>query len=241
MSRRALVVDDKPVECQFIRRILEAVGHETLALTNAQEATRHLRSEKFSVAIFDMRMSVPDGVELTRRTRDSGLNQRTPIIVLSDDQSSGAASLAFSAGASFFQYKPIDKSRLLRLIHATEGAIEHERRRFRRVPLCSKVKLRFGAKEWFGETIDLSLDGMQVRGTEHLPAGSTVSVSLLLSPGMRPVEGQGSVVRILSDDRMGIQLNQLTLEESGRLQEFLLPLIFREGQREQAMHVPQIT
>jgi len=240
MLRRALVVDDERGECDFIQDVLAATGQEALALTNTQDATRYLRNEKFSLVLFDMGMPSPDGLELTRRARDSGLNQRTPIIVISDDQSSAAATRAFSAGASFFLYKPFDKPRLLRLLHASEGAIEHERRRFRRVPLRSKVKLGFGAKEWLGETIDVSLDGMQVKGAETVAAGSIVSVSLLLSPSLRPIEGHGSVVRVLSDDRIGIQLNQLTLEESARLQEFLLPLIFREGQREQALRLPQI-
>ncbi len=240
MQRRALVVDDEADECEFIQSVLNANGQESLTLTDTQEATGYLRNEKFAVALFDLRMPMPDGVELTRRARDSGLNQRTPIIVISDDQSPTAASLAFSAGASFFLYKPIDKSRLVRLLHATEGAIEHERRRFRRVPLRSKVVLGFGEKQWFVETIDLSLDGMQVKGPMRLAAGANVSVNLFLSPGVKPIEGFGSVVRVLSDDCLGIQLNQLTLEESGRLQEFLLPLIFQEGQRELAMHVPQI-
>jgi hypothetical protein len=57
---------------------------------------------------------------------------------------------------------------------------------------------------------------------------------------MRPIVGLGSVVRVLSDHEMGIQLNQITLDESERLQEFLLPLIFREGQREMSSRVPQI-
>ena len=240
MQRRALVVDDESAVCELIHEVLEANGQEALTLTDTQEASRYLRREKFSVAMFDLRMPAPDGLELTRRTRDSGLNQRTPIVLLSEDQSPAARSQAFAAGASFFVYKPIDKTRLVKLIHATEGAIEHERRRFRRVPLRSKVMLGLGEQRWFGETLDLSLDGMLVKGSERLPQGATVSVNLVLAPGIKPVEGFGSVVRVLSDDRMGIQLNQLPLEESSRLQKFLLPLIFRESQREQSLRVPQV-
>lgn len=240
MQRRALIVDDEQGVCEFIKGVLVAHGHGALTLTDAQAASGYLRKEKFSVALIDLRMPMPDGAELTRRARDSGLNQRTPIIVISDDQSPAAASQAFSAGASFFLYKPIDKTRLVKLIHATQGAIEHERRRFRRVPLRSKVSLGFGEKQWFGETVDLSLDGMQVKGSEKLPSGATVSVNLFLAPGIKPIEGFGLVVRVLSDDRMGIQLNQLTLQESGRLQIFLLPLIFRESQQELLLYAPEM-
>jgi CheY-like chemotaxis protein len=235
MQRRALVVDDEAAVCEFMHGVLAASGHEVLTLTRPQEASNYLRKEKFSVALFDLRMPMPDGLELTRRARDSGLNQRTPIIVISDDQSPGAASLAFGAGASFFLYKPIDKTRLVKLINATQGAIEHERRRFRRVPVRSRVRLKLGPRDWLGETIDLSLDGMLVKGAGTFPTGATVHVNLQLAPEIKPIEGAGSVVRVLTEDRMGIQLNQLPLVESGRLQEFLLPLIFQESQRELAM------
>ncbi len=239
MPRRALIVDDDPAVCEFIRGILSATGVEVLTLTSGLEALVRLRAEKFTVALFDLRMPAPDGAELTRLTRDSGINQRTPIILISDDQSPAAVSQAFAAGASFFLYKPIDKGRLLKLIRATQGAIEHERRRFRRVALRSRVHIGHDQQEWEGETIDVSLNGMLVKGPTSLMAGMTVRVNLYLSPDMKPIVGLGSVMRLLNDNEIGIQLNQLTLAESGRLQDFLLPLIFREGQQELSSKVAQ--
>ena len=102
----------------------------------------------------------------------------TPIILVSDDQSTAAVSQGFSAGASFFLYKPIDKGRLLRLVRATQGAIEHERRRFRRVAIQSKVRLTSELQEWEGQTVDVSLNGMLVTVVPgSVPAGSNVCVS----------------------------------------------------------------
>ena len=100
MQRRALVVDDEASVCEFIQGVLVANGQEVLAVTDTQVASDCLRTEKFSAALFDLRMPVPDGVELTRRARDSGLNQRTPIIIISDDQSLGAPSAAFAAACA---------------------------------------------------------------------------------------------------------------------------------------------
>jgi CheY-like chemotaxis protein len=239
MPRRALIVDDDPAVCGFIKGILAASGVEALTLTSGLEAVVRLRAEKFTVALFDLKMSAPDGAELTRLTRDSGINQRTPIILISDDQRPTAVSLAFAAGASFFLYKPIDKARLLKLLRATQGAIEHERRRFRRVALRSRVHLGYEQQEWEGETIDVSLNGMLVKGPTHLTPGMIVRVNLYLSPDMKPIVGLGSVMRLLNGNEFGIQLNQLTMAESGRLQDFLLPLIFREGQQELSSKVPQ--
>jgi CheY-like chemotaxis protein len=240
MQRRALVVDDDAAVCEFVRGILGATGVEVLTLTNSAEAVEHLQREKFAVALFDLRMPPPDGTELTRIARGPGINQMTPIILVSDDQHVSAVSEGFSAGASFFLYKPIDKSRLLHLIGATQGAIEQEKRRFRRVELRSRVRLGYEQQEWVGETVDVSLNGMLVTGPGSVAAGTTVKVNLHLAPDMKPIVGSGSVMRVLSANRMGIQLNQLTMAESGRLQEFLLPLILQEGQRELRASVPQL-
>lgn len=97
--------------------------------------------------------------------------------------------------------------------------MEYGRRRTRRIPLQSKVRLKCGAEELEGETVDVSLGGLLVKAGRTLPAGSLVKVSLQLSPRMRPIVGVGSVVRVLGKYQMGIQLNQLTIGESGRLQD----------------------
>jgi hypothetical protein len=105
--------------------------------------------------------------------------------------------------------------------------------------LRSRVRLVFGKNEWEGETIDVSLNGMRVRGPAGLTAGTIVRVSLYLSPDSKPIVGLGLVMRLLNGDEIGIQLDQLTMAESGRLQSFLLPLIFREGQQEVSTRVLQ--
>jgi PilZ domain-containing protein len=167
-------------------------------------------------------MPFPDGIDLARQMRSSRFNRLTPIIMISDDQRPSALSVGFAAGASFFLYKPLDKDRLLKLVRATPGSMEHERRRTRRVPIQSKISLQFDAEEFQGETVDVSMGGLLVRASRILPLGSALRMSLQLSPRMAPIQAAGSVVRVLNGTQMGIQLNQLALSESNRLQEFLL-------------------
>jgi DNA-binding response OmpR family regulator len=229
MPSRVLVVDDEPSVCDLIQNILSTVGMEVLALTRSAEVATYIRNEKFAIVLVDLRMPAPDGIEITRQIRASSLNQRTPLVMLSDDPKAGAISEGFGAGANFFLYKPVDRARLLKLIRATQGAVEHERRRFRRVALRMKVRLGFENREIEGETIDVSLNGMLVKAPTTLPVGSPVQVSLFLSPGTKPIVGSGAVARKLNENQMGIYLNQLTAADSERLQEFLLPLILRGG------------
>src|SRR5438445_8844995 len=115
------------------------------------------------MAFLDLHMAAPDGIELARQIRHSRWNRTTPIILISDDQRPSAMSIGFEAGASFFLYKPIDKGRLLKLIRATQGSVEQERRRTRRVPIQSKVRLRYRADELEGETVDVSLIGVRLQ------------------------------------------------------------------------------
>jgi CheY-like chemotaxis protein len=225
MQRRALIVDDEPATCQMIEKALGSVGIESLVLTKSTEAAGVLRQGKFEVVFLDFRMAFPDGAELTRQMRESGFNRTTPVVMISDDQRPDALSRAFEAGASFFLYKPIDKDRLLRLIRATQGAIEHERRRTRRVPLRSKVQLRFGGQEIEGETVNVSMEGVLVEASRAVAIGSSVDVCLHLSKEMKPVVGAGCVVRLSGANQMGIHLGRLVPEESERLQEFLLSLV----------------
>jgi CheY-like chemotaxis protein len=227
-DRRALVVDQDVAVCELVHSVLESTGMQTLALSTGAEAQDLLREEKFAVLLFDLRVPPPDGIELTRLARSPGFNQMTPIILLSEDQSTRAFTEGFRAGASFFFYKPIDKGRLLSLARAMQGAIEHERRRFRRVLLRARVEILAGRNEIRGETIDLSLDGMLVKAERSVPAGSSVQVTLHLIPGARPLIGTGLVMRTLSDNRMGIHLERLAMADSERLQEFLLPLILKD-------------
>jgi DNA-binding response OmpR family regulator len=225
MQRRALVVDDEPVVCEMIGKILKSTGTEALTLTRSTEATEILDEGMFDVVFLDLHMPSPDGIELARQMRSSRFNRMTPIVMISDDRRPSAVSVGFAAGASFFLYMPIDKDRLLKRVRATQGAMENERRRTRRVPIRSKVRLNFGHEELEGETIDVSMSGLLVRAPRIAPVGSTVRMSLQLSQRMKPIVAAGSVVRIQGGNQMGIQLDRLTLSDSEKMQEFLLHLI----------------
>jgi CheY-like chemotaxis protein len=227
MQRRALIVDDELVICDLIGKVLNAAGMEALTLTRSTEAPVLLDGGKFDVVFLDLHMASPDGIELARLMRSSRFNRMTSIVLISDDQRPSAVSIGFAAGANFFIYKPIDTNRLRKLVYATQGNMEHERRRTRRVPFHSKVLLKIGKEEFEGETIDISMCGLLVKAPRTVPLGSSVLVSLL-SQRMLPLVGWGSVVRLVSADQMSIHLGQLPFSESQNLQEFLLPMIATE-------------
>jgi DNA-binding response OmpR family regulator len=220
---RALVVGDEEAMCALIKETLEAANIEAVTLTKSADAIAQFQEEKFDVILVDLCAPPVDAINLVQGIRRSGFNRKTPIIMISDDLRPAALSEGFKAGASFFVYKPIDRAHLMSLIRVTQGTIEHEKRRFRRVPVKARVRVKCGDMSVEGETIDISLNGTLVRASHIFPVGSPVEVSLFLQAGRPPVAGQGWIMRVVEDNRMGIQLERLPAAESGRLQDYLLP------------------
>jgi|tagenome__1003787_1003787.scaffolds.fasta_scaffold20981861_2 DNA-binding response OmpR family regulator len=225
MPKRALIVDDDRDTCELIERVLNRSGIQSLVVTNSADAAALLRQRGFAIVFLDLQMPFPDGLELTRLTRDSSYNRMTPLVLISDDPRPNAMTQGFDAGASFFLYKPLDQDRLLRLVRATQGAIDHERRRTRRVPIRSRVRLRIGGQDIEGETVDVSMEGLLVKAQRTIPVGSSVDVCLQLSSESKPVTTVGCVVRLSGANQMGVHLGRLTPAESQRLQEFLLAMV----------------
>jgi DNA-binding response OmpR family regulator len=224
-KKRALVVDDEPGVSALIQEVLGSVDIEAVALEEREQIGRRIKEEKFDVALIGLCGPGWKGVETARMIRESGLNRMTPIIMISGDQSPSALSRGFESGATFFAYKPLDRAHLLGLIRVSQGAIEHEKRRFRRVPLQAKVRIKSSHAEVLGETVDISLNGAMVKVPQTVPVGSMVEVSLYLLAGAQPIVGLGTIVRIMDGEHMGILIDRLSPMEVGRLQDFLLPRI----------------
>jgi CheY-like chemotaxis protein len=106
---RILVVDDDPTVCELIQEVLAAAEMESFALTDSKEAATRIAQERFDAIFLDVRMPPPDGIELSRQIRASGLNRTTPIVVITGEEDNAVLKRAFEAGASFLLFKPIDR------------------------------------------------------------------------------------------------------------------------------------
>jgi CheY-like chemotaxis protein len=225
LPARILVVDDDPLTGELICEILRSAGADAGFLTSSSEAAERLKREKFHAVFLDMRMPAPDGAELARQIRASRVNASTVIVMITGEQDRAVMGRAFEAGVEFFLFKPVERNKLLKLIRATEGSIERERRRFTRVRLRCRGWLESGNERLEGTTLDLSLGGTLVQSHRAFPTGTIVTVTLELEAGMPPMRSGARVIRTVGTDCMGIQFENLGPKESLRLQEFRLPLI----------------
>jgi len=228
MPSRVLVVDDDPIVCELIQEALSSVEMESLTLIGSSQAATHLAKEKFRAIFLDVHMPCPNGIELTKQIRASGLNRTTPIAIITAEGDNAVLGRAFKAGASFFLFKPVDRHRILRLIRVSADSIEHEARRFQRVRISRKVSIESGSERLSGTTLDLSLNGMFVEASLTLPPGSAVRVNVELQPGTPSLSVAARVVRVAGDKGMGLQIENAGAAETKTLQEFLIPLILAD-------------
>jgi CheY-like chemotaxis protein len=222
---RVLVVDDDALTCELIREILCSAGMEAASLTDSAEAALRLQTDKFHAVFLDVRMPPPDGIELARQTRASRVNASTVIVMITGEEDRTVMKRAFEAGVEFFLFKPVERNKLLRLIRATEGPIEREKRRSTRVGLRCRVSIESDKDRLDGVTVDLSLGGLLVQSKRLLAPGTRVTVSLELEAGRASLPLNARIISTVGTDRMDIKFENLGANESKLLQEFLLPLI----------------
>jgi two-component system chemotaxis response regulator CheY len=221
-------VDNDSLVCELMHDVLESAGIAASTLTDSTRVAAHLGEEKFEAVFLDVGMPPPDGIELAREMRAGGLNQKTPIVIITGATDRAILTLAFQAGANFFLFKPVQRHSLLKLVRVTQGAIEHERRRFTRVRHGCKVTLGSDQQRLLGTTLDLSLDGMLVQAGEVFSTGSRVQFSLELAPGTPPLRASARVMSLVGNDCMGFEFENVGAADSARFVEFLLPLILTQ-------------
>lgn len=76
MAWRILVVDDEPVVCDSIRRMLLLDQHEVEAVTSGQDALASFQPGKFDLVVMDYEMPVMKGDKLAAAMKAQAPQQR---------------------------------------------------------------------------------------------------------------------------------------------------------------------
>jgi two-component system, OmpR family, KDP operon response regulator KdpE len=110
-----LVVDDEKSLRDFVRRNLEARHYKVLTASNGLEAMATFNNENVDLVILDLMMPHLDGLETTRRIRESS---KTPIIILTALGEESDKVQAFDLGADDYLTKPFGVGELMGRIKA---------------------------------------------------------------------------------------------------------------------------
>lgn len=119
MGIKILVVDDDPLLCKLVTRILDTNGYESASVTNGADAIRLFRTMQPDLVLLDIAMPEMNGYDVARALRvieqDDG-RPHTPIVVLTAFARSFSPAVGDEAGVDSYLSKPITTDELLRHI-----------------------------------------------------------------------------------------------------------------------------
>ena len=111
--KRVLVVDDVPENRAMLTDFLGTLGFDIAEAENGEEGLKRASEVRPDVVLMDGMMPVMDGLEATRRLRQTPGFEELPIIGVSASASGSDAAAHLTAGANAFLTKPIAFPRLL--------------------------------------------------------------------------------------------------------------------------------
>jgi len=120
---KILVADDEERVRTFLTRSLVGDGHTVVAVPDGRAALNALDAEAISLALLDIVMPAPNGIQVLAEMRARG--HRTPVIVLSAVTEVAARVQALDKGAVDFVSKPFHTAELIarvrrHLVHVPE-------------------------------------------------------------------------------------------------------------------------
>jgi DNA-binding NtrC family response regulator len=111
---KILVVDDEEIVCQSCQGILAADGYEVSVAQTGDEAMRKIESEKFDVALLDLKIPGSGGLRLLRAIRR--MSPQTDVVVMTGFPSIENAKGSIRLGANDYVSKPLVPQTLRRVI-----------------------------------------------------------------------------------------------------------------------------
>jgi len=106
--KRILVVEDNMTNMYLIGFILRENGHEVLEATTGEEGVELATKEKPDLILMDIQLPGIDGLEATRRIRESEADEEIPIVALTSYAMTGDRERALNAGCTGYIEKPIN-------------------------------------------------------------------------------------------------------------------------------------
>lgn len=97
----------------MLTRRLKRKGYEVLIAVNGRDALDRIPVERPDLILMDISLPLVDGIEVSRRLKNSDATKDIPIIALTAHAMAGDREKALAAGCDDYDTKPVDFERLL--------------------------------------------------------------------------------------------------------------------------------
>jgi CheY-like chemotaxis protein len=106
--KKILVVEDNQINMYLCCRIIKSSGYEVIETRTGEEGVALTIKERPDLIIMDIQLTGIDGLETTKRIRESKADSKVPIIALTSYAMAGDKEKALKAGCTGYIEKPIN-------------------------------------------------------------------------------------------------------------------------------------
>ena len=103
---KILIADDNEHNLYIARFLLEDAGHDVVQVESGEDAVNAATETAFELILMDIQMPGMDGIEATRRIKDSGIT--TPVVALTAKAMRGDREAILAAGCDGYISKPFE-------------------------------------------------------------------------------------------------------------------------------------
>lgn len=135
-------------------------------------APERLRKEKFEACVLNLNESAEEVMDAIRASRS---NSRSIIYVVGGSAQEAMRFSRYGVNAMF--QAPVERPAALKLVRATRMLVQHEYRRYVRIPVMTEVAIIGDGRKTVGNTIEMSSGGMSIKSAEDYSIGTNVEVS----------------------------------------------------------------
>ena len=120
-GRRALIVDDNPVNIEVMQLMLAAHGVDADSAADGEIAVSMAATQAYAIILMDLHMPRMDGLQATRVIRQQALHRVTPILAMTANVYEEDRERCLAAGMDAHLGKPIDSDELQRALRVWLG------------------------------------------------------------------------------------------------------------------------
>ncbi|GAG17413.1 Polar-differentiation response regulator DivK [subsurface metagenome] len=106
--KRILVIEDNETNMYLIGFILRKNGHEVIEARTGEKGLELAIKDKPDLVLMDIQLPGIDGLETTRRIRESEADSEVPVIALTSYAMTGDRDKSLAAGCTGYIEKPIN-------------------------------------------------------------------------------------------------------------------------------------
>lgn len=112
-KQKILVIDDDPIICRIVQKILEQNGYEVLLATNGNEGLGIAKSTSPDLILLDIMLPDIDGFEICRKLRGTEKTSDISIIMMTAADQSSDIVRGLDIGADDYATKPFSPLELV--------------------------------------------------------------------------------------------------------------------------------